>query len=208
MTEGTGCGCLGGAIVKITIVGISTIVAHLVTTDECQGSIIVNLCHLSDFYPASGEMSPNLAIAPIVSPTNLARALVESMIHKQLGHCPRPRLIILGRREVLPPTMEESTVNPVPLSNPDSEEEYLEELEEYLYPKDDVEMDNNSTSRPEGIMPAPQQNAAACAGSVVPFRPNPDSPLFKVGDKRPAQDENEEHRKQKEESPKPKCASM
>jgi hypothetical protein len=62
----------------------------------------------------------------------------------------------------------------------------------------DVEMDNNGTSHPESILPGPQQNAAASAGTVVLFCRKPDSPLFKVGDKRPAQ-EDEEHRKQKDE---------
>lgn len=100
--------------------------------------------------------------------------------------------------------MKESTVNPVP-SNPDSEEEY--QLEEYL--TDDVEMDNDERGTfhagditPVPLsMPAPQQNTAASAGTVVLFHRNPDSPLFKVGNKRPAQEEgeDEEHRKQKEE---------
>ena len=134
--------------------------------------------------------------------------------------------------------MKENTVNPDPHFNPDSsEDEYVEALEEYLVPRDDVEMenhesgtfhaditpvplslpsslpfehrnsdnplfntrteicplprhtqeprndDNDSTSRPENNMPATQQNTAA------------DSPLFKVGNKRPAQEEEELHRK-------------
>jgi hypothetical protein len=161
------------------------------------------------------------------------------------------KLISLGRRERIPPPMEENAVNIAPLFNPDSEDE----CEEYLDPTDDVEMDNNERStscardgtpvplslpsshlsencdplldlpleiRPlprrasntqehrhdmgivdnngtSGITLAPQQNTGGSVGTVVLFHRNPDSPLFKVGDKRPAQAENEEHRKQKDE---------
>ena len=133
--------------------------------------------------------------------------------------------------------MKESTVNPSPLFDPNSEEEYLD-------PTDDVEMNNESDTSHAGditpvpqflpnllpsehreilplprhasniqahrtnmgmvsndtlsIMPVPQPNTAA-HGTVVLFRRNPDSPLFKVGDKRPTQEEDEEHRKQKDE---------
>jgi hypothetical protein len=64
--------------------------------------------------------------------------------------------------------------------------------------RSDIGMDNNSTSHPDNITPAPQPNTAASAGTVVLFHRNPDSPLFKVGDKRPAQAGDEEHRKQKD----------
>jgi hypothetical protein len=161
------------------------------------------------------------------------------------------KLISLGRRERIPPPMEENAVNVAPLFHPDSEDE----CEEYLGLTDDVEMDNNerSTSRDRardvtpvplslpssllsenrdplvdlpleirppprrasntqehrhdmgivdnngtsGITLAPQQNTGGSAGTVVLFHHNPDSPLFQVGDKRPAQAENDEHRKQK-----------
>jgi hypothetical protein len=108
--------------------------------------------------------------------------------------------------------MTESTVNSVPPYTDSSEEEYLE-VEENLGPTDDEEMDNhesgtfhsslsfehpNPDNLPESIMPAPQQNTAASA-AVVLFRRNPDNPLFKIGNKRPAQEEDEEHRKQKDE---------
>ena len=135
------------------------------------------------------------------------------------------RIITLGSREVLPqPTMEESAVNPVPPDTENSEEEY-QEVQEYLDPTGNVEMDNhergtflagditpaplslpsllpsehpNSNNPPESIMPAPQQNTAASAGTVALFRRNLDSPLFKIGNKRPAQEE-EDHRKQMDE---------
>ena len=136
--------------------------------------------------------------------------------------------------------------NQGPLSNPDiemkeglnrdTEDEYLELLEDYLVSADNMEMDNDengtshtpvppsltsllsfdhhnsnnhlllrnkdsdSTSRPESIMPAMQQNAAA-SSRTADFRRNLDSPLFKVGNKRPKEreeHEEEEHKKQNE----------
>jgi hypothetical protein len=54
--------------------------------------------------------------------------------------------------------------------------------------------DNGSTSRPKSIMPATQQNTAA---SAERFRLNSDSPLFKVGNKR-QKEVDEEYRKQNE----------
>lgn len=56
-------------------------------------------------------------------------------------------------------------------------------------------VDNNGTS---SITLAPQHHASGSAGTVVLFHRNPDSPLFKVGDKRPAQAQDEEHRKQED----------
>jgi hypothetical protein len=133
--------------------------------------------------------------------------------------------------------MEESTVNPVPLSNPDiamkgstvhpvqhlnpdsersdSEDEYLGVIEGYLrqVSTDDVEMDsheystsdtqeprndNDSTSRPKSIKPVMQQNIAASAETAVRFLPNSDSPLFKVGLKRPKEGHDEyQHQNEK-----------
>jgi hypothetical protein len=52
--------------------------------------------------------------------------------------------------------------------------------------------DNDSTSRPKSIMP--EQNTAA---SAERFRLNLDSPLFKVGNKR-QKEVNEDYRKQNE----------
>jgi hypothetical protein len=65
--------------------------------------------------------------------------------------------------------------------------------------RNNMEMDNNDgNSHSESIMPAPPQNTGACAGTVVLFRQIPDSPLFKIGSKRPV-DEDEEDRNRKEE---------
>jgi hypothetical protein len=65
--------------------------------------------------------------------------------------------------------------------------------------RNDPGINDDGTSHQESITPAPQQHTAASAGTVVLFRSNPDSPLFKVGNKRPAQDEDEGHRRQKDE---------
>jgi hypothetical protein len=90
--------------------------------------------------------------------------------------------------------MEESrTVNPVPLFNPDSEQEDLE-IEEYLDSREDMYVDDDESGT------FPQPSTAASSGTAFLFHRNPDSPLFRVGDKRPAQQEEDEaDRKQKEE---------
>lgn len=108
--------------------------------------------------------------------------------------------------------MRESQVNPVSHFNPNSEDEYLEVIEGYLVPQDNVGMDNHKsgtfrasdTHEPrdkhddhachlESIMSAMQQNTAANAGAAAHFRHNPDSPLFKVVIKRLTQEEVEEY---------------
>jgi hypothetical protein len=61
----------------------------------------------------------------------------------------------------------------------------------------DTETDNNdSNSHPDSITPASPSNTGA--GTVALFHRNPESPLFKLGSKRPAE-ENEEERNQHEE---------
>ena len=65
--------------------------------------------------------------------------------------------------------------------------------------RNNIRMDNNNTPHQEGITPALWQNTVASARTVVLFHHNPISPLFKVGDKRPAQGGDEEHRKQMQE---------
>ena len=63
--------------------------------------------------------------------------------------------------------------------------------------RNDTETDNNDgTSHPEGITLAPPQNTGA--GTVALFHRNLESPLFKLGSKRPAE-EMEEERNQHEE---------
>jgi hypothetical protein len=59
--------------------------------------------------------------------------------------------------------------------------------------RNDTEMEMDGASHPERIIPVPPQNTGAGAGTVALFRRNPDSPLFKLGSKRPAE-ENEEDR--------------
>ena len=74
-----------------------------------------------------------------------------------------------------PPSMEERT---------DSEDELLVQ-DKLLDPTDDVEMDNDQDMDDDKkATPNTPQNAA-----VVLFHRSPDSPLFKVGNKRRAQED-------------------
>ena len=57
--------------------------------------------------------------------------------------------------------------------------------------------DNDSTSHPKSIMPAPQQNSTAASGTIH-FHRDPDGPLFNTGSKRRALEEDEENRNENE----------
>jgi len=114
-------------------------------------------------------------------------------------------------------TAHAGNITPVPLSSPSSLPSELRNSNNSLFNppleirplprrasntqerRNDIGKDNDGTPHQESTTPALQQNTAASAGAVVLFCHNPISPLFKVGDKRPAQGEDEEHRKQTQE---------